>query len=68
MGILNGVIETATGDLLRAGFSDFENDGSFDGATETFVTNVPSPFYIRGNGNNGVYHRWNGSAWIEVSE
>ena len=34
---MNGVIETTTGDLLRAGFCDFSGDGSFDPATETCI-------------------------------
>jgi hypothetical protein len=35
--IYNAVIETATGELLRAGYCDFEDDGSFDGRRETQV-------------------------------
>ena len=68
MAILNGVIETSTGDLLRAGFSDFENDGSFDGGTETFRTDVPFPAKIRGDQDNSVMQRWTGSEWIEVAQ
>ncbi len=37
---MNGVIETATGDLIRKGFTDFENDGSFDSGTETYKTDI----------------------------
>jgi hypothetical protein len=35
--IYNAVIEAATGELLRAGYCDFEKDGSFDGRAETQV-------------------------------
>ncbi len=41
MAIYRAVIDTATGNLLRAGYSDFENDGSFDPATETVVVTDP---------------------------
>jgi hypothetical protein len=37
-----GVIKTATGELLRAGRTVFENDGSFN-PTETIVNNPPFP-------------------------
>jgi len=42
MAVLNAVIETSTGDLLRAGYSDFENDGSFNAGTETFLSDIPT--------------------------
>lgn len=61
----NGVIETATGDLLRAGFCDFQNDGSFDSSKESYRTDVPFPAQPR----SGVeWHRWDGNAWIMVSD
>lgn len=66
MATQNGVIETATGDLLRAGSSDFENDGSFDAGTETYKTDVPVPAKIK-FGDDANMHRWNGSAWVEVA-
>lgn len=31
------VIETATGRVLRGGYTDFANDGQFDSLTETVV-------------------------------
>jgi len=64
----NGVIQTATGDLLRAGFCDFENDGAFDSGTETYRTDIPIPSKIKGDTENSVFHRWNGSAWVEISQ
>lgn len=61
----NGVIETATGDLLRAGFCDFSSDGAFDPSRESVRADVPFPATARG----GVaWHRWNGNAWIVVSD
>jgi len=63
----NGVIETATGDLIRAGFSDWENDGDFDSDNESYRTDVPCPFYVKGKQDLDKFHRWNGSAWVEIS-
>ena len=61
----NGVIEIATGDLLRAGFCDFSSDGAFDSSKEECRTDVPFPAVSRGSGS---WHRWNGSAWVVVSD
>ena len=36
----NAVTNTSNGSLLRYGASDFLNDGSFDGALETYTTDV----------------------------
>ena len=64
-----GVIETATGDLLRAGFCDcFETDGSFNAGTETCRSDVPFPSKIKGDPDEANMHRWNGSAWVEVAQ
>jgi hypothetical protein len=67
-GTTNGVIETATGDLLRAGSVDFENDGSFNETTETYKTDVPVPPKVRKAGASGNHDRWNGTAWVEVAQ
>lgn len=65
----NGVIENATGDLLRAGDCDFNNDGSFDPATETIRTDVPVPARARGDDvPDNKMHRHTGSEWIEVDQ
>ena len=64
----NGVIETATGDLLRAGFCDFENDGQFSAGTETYRTDVPHPAKVKGDASETNMHRWTGSAWTEVAQ
>lgn len=61
----NGVIEKATGDLLRAGFCDFSSDGAFDASVEECRSDVPFPAVSRGN---AAWHRWTGSAWILVSD
>jgi len=64
----NGVIETATGDLLRCGFADFENDGTFDGGTESYRTDVPVPANTRNcRDDDDKYHQWDGDAWQLVS-
>ncbi len=63
-----GVIETSTGDLLKAGFCDFVNDGSFDATTQTHRTDVPHPGKVRGDTEWEQMHRWNGSAWVEVPQ
>lgn len=65
---MNGVIETATGDLLRFGNSDFENDGSFDAGTETYRTDVPAGAKVRCAEDETNMTRWNGSAWVEVAQ
>lgn len=66
---MNGVIETTTGDLLRAGVNvDFVNDGSFDAGTETIRTDVPMPPKRKGQRGVANKHRWNGSAWAEVAD
>lgn len=59
---MNGVIETATGDLIRKGKTDFENDGSFDPNTETFVADIPSTLMVK-RYNKEEFHRWNGASW-----
>lgn len=43
--ICNGVIQISTGYLLRYGYTDFENDGSFDPSTEEQIPNCPNPAY-----------------------
>lgn len=65
---MNGVIETATGDLIRAGLCDFSQDGSFDDVTEDYRNDVPVPPKVRGDKNNDKHHRWNGSSWDEVDQ
>lgn len=62
------VIETASGDALRAGFCDFGNDGSFDSETETIRTDAPRPTKIRGDSDETMMSRWTGSEWTEVSQ
>ena len=50
---MNFVIKTATGAVLRFGYCDFENDGSFDAATETMVSaELPAgdPYEMKWNG------------------
>lgn len=64
----NGVIETVTGDLLRCGFCDFQDDGSFDAATESYKTDIPFPGKVRGDDEEPMMHRWTGSAWTEVAQ
>ncbi len=63
-----GVIETSSGDLLRAGYCDFENDGSFNADTETQREDVPHPSKVRGDADETKMNRWNGSIWIEVDQ
>ena len=65
--LANGVIETSTGDLLRAGFCNFSTDGKFNSLTETIRSDVPVPFYVRGKKHAPTFHRWNGSVWVEIS-
>jgi len=64
----NGVINTSSGNLLRAGGGDFENDGSFDSGTETYVTDVPFPNKIEGDSDETLVTHWTGSVWDEVTQ
>lgn len=67
----NGVVETATGDLLRAGFCNFKDDGSFDAASETYRTDVPFPAKTKGSEDHSDMHRSagpDGTAWTEVPQ
>ena len=63
----NGVIETSTGDLLRFGYADFENDGRFNPPAETLREDVPSVAYYRGQVAAPGWSRWTGSAWEIVT-
>jgi len=65
--ILNAVIETNTGNLLRQGFCDFENDGSFNSGTETYMVNIPRDLICIGTENETQHSCWNGSAWVLVT-
>lgn len=38
--VRNAVTLNSTGEIIRIGFSDFENDGTFNASSETFHTNV----------------------------
>lgn len=40
---MEGVIETATGDLLRYGNVDFATDGAFNPGTESVRTDIRTP-------------------------
>ncbi len=66
--IQNGVTRTADGRLLRAGFADFENDGSFDGATETHHTDVPYPAKVEDDEDETLVTIWTGTAWDEETK
>lgn len=59
---MNGVIEDATGDLIRAGFTDFTA-----GAGETVRNDVPEPAFIR-DGNAPNFHSWTGSDWTTKAQ
>lgn len=65
---MNGVILIASGNLIRAGFSDFLNDGSFDPATDSYRTDVPEPPLVYRAGTAGQFHRWDGDEWVLVSQ
>ncbi len=57
-----GHIEDATGDLVSAGHSVAKVK-----AGHTVRTDVPFPGKVRGVEGNANMHRWNGSAWVEVT-
>lgn len=65
----NGVVETATGDLLRDGYCNFVNDGGFDAANETQIASPPVPTKIRGDEDETMMHRWTVAlGWHEVAQ
>ena len=59
---MNGIYETSSGDLLRAGFSALTAGGG-----ETLRTDVPHPAKRRYAANETQMHRWNGSTWVLVT-
>lgn len=63
MAVQNGIIETASGDLLRSSFGAVTA-----GAGETERNDVPHPSKVRGDSEEANMHRWNGSAWVEVAQ
>ena len=63
--VQNGVIETSSGRLRRAGFCDFENDGSFDATTESYRTDVPHPAKVEGDDDETMVTKWTGTEWSE---
>lgn len=66
--VCNGVYETATGDLLRFGYTDFRTESAFDSNTETYRTDVPVPAYRRYEMSAAQMHRWDGAQWILVAQ
>lgn len=60
----HGVIETASGDLLHAGYSELE----WDPETETFFEEVPIPSYCRRQLWETRMSRWTGTEWIVVDQ
>jgi len=57
----SGVIDTATGDLLRCGYCAFTA-----GEGESVRNDVPHPGKVRLAVNATPFHRYSGSEWIEV--
>lgn len=66
MGTKKGVIKKLNGDLLRSGFSDFLNDGSFDSVNESFRVDVPLNSKVLGQEDQTQHSRWTGTEWILV--
>ena len=61
----NGIIETASGDLLRYGNCDFSSDGSFNPEIETLAFDVPDGAICR-KIYGGDYTSFNGVIWQTV--
>lgn len=66
--MMNGVIETATGILLRKGFCNFTNDGSFDSDNEAERTDVTYTAMCKKNDDTATHEKWNGVSWETVLE
>lgn len=60
---MNGIIDRATGDLLRAGHSVFT-----PGPGEAFRGDVPIGANIRGEAIAAEFSRWDGNQWIKVPQ
>ena len=63
MATQNGIYETSSGDLLRAGFSTL-----IAGTGETLRTDIPVPGKVRWSQAFSNMHRWSESAWTEVAQ
>jgi len=55
---MNGIIETSSGNLLRAGYCTFT-----PGDGESYRTDVPEPAYVYWQFCT-QYHRWTGATWV----
>ena len=64
----SGVINKATGDLIRSGFTDFSTDGSLDSVKEEVVTDLPHPSSVRRSGEKLDMDRWDGSKWVKKKQ
>ena len=67
----SGIIETASGDLLVAGFitkAAFEADGFYDPLIHTVREDVPVPAMRRGDRSQANMHRWISPDWTEVAQ
>ncbi len=70
MDMMNGVVNIATGLLLRAGYCDFTKEHNFNPNIEAQHGDVPSPCYIVNEippepASDMVTH-WTGEGWDEV--
>lgn len=63
--MIQGVIDTNTGELLRFGRCDFVNDGSFDPQNESVVTSLPDEPKRKNSQYYDTVHVWDGSSWSE---
>ncbi len=64
---LNGVIENATGDLIRAGYKTMTANLEI----ETIMLDIPDPAFIRKRRNNEESpnkHNWTGNAWVLIPQ
>lgn len=68
MATFNTVIETVTGDAIKAGYCDFENDGSFDAANWDMRSDGPRDAKLKGDPSQSQMDRWNGAAWVLVAQ
>lgn len=61
---MNGVTTKANGNLVRAGYCDFD----YDSATEEYHTDVPEPAKVYGDRFFSDFHRWVDDQWVEISQ
>lgn len=65
---MNGIIENATGYLLKAGYCDFSGDAGYNSAIHTIKIDVPETAHCKGDDNWPEMHQWTPAGWVLTSQ